>query len=129
MMCSDNHGNTLESLVEPCYSAAYRAWQDEDGSTAKRLFGCLAAMAPKDERGWMGLATVYERERKWHVAVGFYGVATVMAPGNPWCHLGKARCLMRMGREPQARRTFDLAESLSDDADFLDALERERGER
>ncbi len=36
---------------------------------------------------------------------------------------------MRMGREPQARRTFDLAESLSDDADFLDALERERGER
>jgi tetratricopeptide (TPR) repeat protein len=117
---------SMVSLVEQCYASAYRALEEDDLVAAHRLFGVMAAMAPRDERAWIGLAIIRERKEQWRAAAGLYGVATAFVPTSAWCHFGKGRCLSRMGRLPDAETSYGIAEALSDDPSLLGALERER---
>jgi hypothetical protein len=88
----------------------------------------MAAMAVRDERAWIGLAVVRERKEQWHAAAGLYGVATAFVPDSAWCHFGKARNLMRLGRVTEAEVSYANAESLSSDPHLLRALAEERGQ-
>ena len=118
---------SMETLVEYCYASAFRALEDGDTETAQRLFGVMAAMAPRDERAWIGLAMVREGKKQWRAAAGLYGVGTSFAPASAWCHVGKGRNLLRLGRLIEAEAAFEQAEQLSDDPELLSALAEGRG--
>ena len=71
---------SLSVLTEYCYGAAHRALSTEQLELAQRLFGVMAAMAPHDERAWIGLAMIREQASDWRAAAGLYGVGTAFAP-------------------------------------------------
>ena len=122
-----HNGQSIVPLLECCYASAYRALEGDDLQNAQRLFGVMAVMAMRDERAWIGLATIQERTGQWRAAAGLYGVATALIPTSAWSHFGKGRNLLQLGRTQEAELCFGKAEQLTDDPHLLRALAQERG--
>lgn len=118
--------SSLIDLIEYCYASAHAALEAEQNLFATRLFGVLAAIAPTDERGWIGLAVTRERAEDWHAAAGLYSVGAALVPRSAWCHFGAGRALLRQGKDAQAEAAFRLAEALADDRTLSEAIEQER---
>lgn len=122
-----SHVPSLEETRERLYAGAYEALAQGDLDYADKMFGMLAAVAPTDERPWIGLAVVKERRGQWRAAAGFYQVGTKLVPGSAWCHFGRGRALAREGMSTEAMNALDVAETLTDDALTLAAIAEERG--
>jgi tetratricopeptide (TPR) repeat protein len=114
------------ALSEQCYASAYQALEKGDDANAKRLFGLLAVMAPRDERPWIGLAVCSERKADWAMAGAMYAMGAALASGSAWASFGRGRALRRMGRRSEARRAFDTAEHATSEAALLSAIDEER---
>ena len=114
------------NLVEYCYASAYRALEEDQDQAAERLFGILAVMDPRDERGWIGMALLRERRENWRAAGAVYGIGSAFVPSSSWCHFGRGRSLLRQGRFAEAEMEFRVAESQSDDQNLLAAIEEEK---
>lgn len=114
------------AMAEQCYASAYRALESGDELNAKRLFGVLAILAPRDERPWIGLAVCNERQANWPMAAAMYRMGMTLASDSAWAHLGRARALKRMGKRAEARRALDHAEERARDSALLAAIEEER---
>jgi hypothetical protein len=119
-------GTSLSSLIERCYASAYRAFEDGKLADAQWLFGILALLAPRDARGFIGLALTRERQNDLHAAAGIYRVGLALGAERAPCWLGLARILRRLNRYADADRAFDQAEAATDDPQVLAAIERER---
>lgn len=126
LACPNHVPPSPAAVAERCYASAYQALAGGDLDNAMRLFGILALMSAKDERAWIGLATVCERRENWNVAAGLYGIAGAVAPRSAWCHFGRGRALDRIGERALALRELDLAEQATSDNALLDAIEEER---
>lgn len=114
------------TMSERCYASAYQALERGDNINAKRLFGLLAVMIPRDERPWIGLAVCSERKSDWAMAGAMYAMGAALANGSAWTHFGRGRALRRMGKRAEARRAFDRAENAATDANLLAAIDEER---
>jgi Flp pilus assembly protein TadD len=114
------------AMSEQCYASAYQALEKGDDLNAKRLFGMLAVMAPRDERPWIGLGVCSERKGDWPMAGAMYAMGTTFASGSAWASFGRGRALKRMGRRDEARRAFDAGESKTNDPALLSAIDEER---
>lgn len=119
-------GTSLSSLVERCYASAYRAFEDGKLADAQWMFGMLAMLAPRDARGWIGLALTRERQNDFHAAAGLYRVGLALGAEPAPCWLGLARILRRLHRYAEADRALDQAETATDDRQLLAVIERER---
>jgi Tfp pilus assembly protein PilF len=113
-------------MAEQTYASAYQALEAGDDAGARRLFGLLAILAPRDERPWIGLAVCSERQTNWAMAAAMYRVGASLANGSAWAHFGRGRALKRMGKREEARRWFDLAEAAASDASLVNAIDEER---
>jgi tetratricopeptide (TPR) repeat protein len=126
LACPNHVPPSPAAVAERCYASAYQALADGDLDNALGLFGILALLSAKDERAWIGLATVCERRENWDAAAGLYGVGSGFAPRSAWCHFGRGRALNRIGERALALRELDLAEQATSDVALLDAIEEER---
>jgi len=117
---------SLGILGDRCYASAHQALENGDLANAARLFALLAALAPRDARGWAGLAVTKERRGDWLAAAGVHRAGAAIAQEPAWCHFGLGRSLKRLGRHANATRAFDAAESATNDALLLRAIEQER---
>jgi predicted TPR repeat methyltransferase len=117
---------SLRFLGERCYASAHQALEDGDFRNAARLFALLAALAPRDVRGWAGLAVTKERTGDWRAAAGVHRAGAALAHEPAWCHFGLGRALKRLGRHAEAARAFDAAESATDDNALSCAIEQEK---
>lgn len=128
VLAKARHQASLQAMAEQCYASAYLALERGDDTSAKRLFGMLAVLAPRDERPWIGLAVCSERKADWPMAGAMYAMGASLAPGTPaWSLFGRARTLKRMGKRAEARLAFDHAEEVATDATLLAAIDEERG--
>jgi tetratricopeptide (TPR) repeat protein len=114
------------ATAEQCYASAHRALEMGDEINAKRLFGLLAVMTPRDERPWIGLAVCSERKADWPMAGAMYAMGAALASGSAWAHFGRGRALQRMGKRAEARRAFERAEDATRDPYLLAAIDEER---
>jgi Flp pilus assembly protein TadD len=117
---------SFRAMAEQCYASAHLALERGDDVNAKRLFGLLAILAPRDERPWIGLAVCSERSDDWPMAGAMYAVGASLANGSAWALFGRGRALKRMGKRAEARRAFDRAEESGSDALLLAAIDEER---
>jgi tetratricopeptide (TPR) repeat protein len=117
---------SLCAMSEELYASAYQALEKGDDDNAKRLFGVLAVMIPKDERPWIGLAVCSERKGEWSMAGAMYAMGSAFGGGSAWASFGRGRALKRMGNRREAERAFEVAESATSEATLLSAIEEER---
>lgn len=114
------------AVAEQCYASAYRALESGDDVNAKRLFGLLAIMTPREDRPWIGLAICSERKADWAMAGAMYAMGASLASESAWAEFGRARALKRMGKSAQAQCAFDRAEAMTTVPNLLTAIEEER---
>lgn len=126
LACPNHVPPSPRAVAERCYASAYAALAGGDLDDAMRLFGILALLSARDERAWIGLATVCERRENWDAAAALYGVGSGFVPASAWCHFGRGRALNRLGRTASALRSLDEAEQATSDRALLDAIEHER---
>ncbi|GMV17077.1 MAG: hypothetical protein AMXMBFR56_53010 [Polyangiaceae bacterium] len=117
---------SLSTIAERVYATAYEALDNDDLRTAERFFGLLLLLAPRDERAWIGLAVVRERKEDWAMAAARYLLGGALVPDSAWCHIGRGRALLQLGRGHEADEAFAEAESVTSDAALLRVIERER---
>lgn len=118
--------SNLRMAVERCYASGCQAMEQGDSDLAARLFGMMAVAAPRDERGWLGLAQLREHCGELSTAAGLLQLGAVLAAKPAHCHLKRAKVLRDAGRNQAADRSLDEAESADDDAEFGAAIEQER---
>ena len=120
------HRASADARAEQCYASAYQALASGQDSEARRFFGLLATMMPRDERPWVGLAVCHERRANWAMAAAMYGMGSVLARDSAWSHLGRGRALKRLGKRTAALRAFQSAETATTDPAVLLAIDEER---
>src|SRR5690606_19356581 len=96
-----NHALTTRAHVnataEQLYASGYAALTEGNAKTAQRHFGLMLAVAPFDQRPWLGLASSRERLGDHALAAGLYQLAAAVAPDPLLCLLGQARCHSKLG--------------------------------
>lgn len=114
-------------LAERCYASAYRALEAGELSNARRLFGLLTLLEPRQERSWIGLSVSQERSGRQHAAAALYTLGSRAVGGDSaWLALGRARCLRALGRQHDAEQAFAAAEAATNDPTVLSAIQEEQ---
>jgi thioredoxin-like negative regulator of GroEL len=121
------------STVEATYATAHWLLSRERIADAAKVFRVLLQIAPRDERGWLGLGECHERIHQVRVAAELYGAGSVIAGGTQSvsvrCLLARARTMAKLGRTGDIEWLLDLAErAAAEQADdqLLDIVARER---
>jgi tetratricopeptide (TPR) repeat protein len=114
-----------DARAEQCYATAYQALAGGQDTDARRLFGILATMMPRDERPWIGLAVCHERRANWTMAAAMYGMGSALARDSGWSYFGRGRALKRLGKRAAALQAFQAAEAVTTDPALLSAIEEE----
>ncbi len=123
--------DSKEATVEAIYAAGHFLLGRERAAEAAKVFRLLLRVAPRDERGWLGLGECHERAAQLHVAIELYGAGSVVtgqSGGSPVrCLLARARALSKLGRDVDAAlaAAHACAKDLEDD-DLIALVASER---
>jgi tetratricopeptide (TPR) repeat protein len=89
------------SMVEALYATGYELLAQERIANAASAFRTMLRIAPRDERGWLGVGDCHERAGQLRIAIELYGAGSVAAAenGHPSvrCLLARARLLFKLG--------------------------------
>jgi hypothetical protein len=123
-----------QSTLDAIYAAAHLLLENERSAEAAHVFRLLLRVAPRDERGWLGLGLCHERATQVRVAIELYGAGSVVALSRGGgksvrCFLARARVLADLGLDfDGALQAAEHAarEQCDDDLIALAAFERSR---
>jgi hypothetical protein len=97
------HDGSPPVTVEGVYAAGHFLLSSERIPEAAGAFRVMLKMAPRDERGWLGLGECHERASQLRVAMELYGVGSVASAGqgrvSVRCLLARARVLFKLGHD------------------------------
>jgi hypothetical protein len=116
------------TTVESIYATAHWLLARERAADAAKVFRVLLRVAPRDERGWLGLGECHERIDQLRIAAELYGAGSVIAGGvksvSVRCLLARARTLYKLGRSSEIEWILDTAEhaATAQDSEELVAL-------
>lgn len=100
--------------IEAVYATAHWLLARERTRDAAKVFRFMLQMAPRDERGWLGLGECHERIEQPRIAAELYGAGSVIAarPGrvSVRCLLARARTMAQLGRSSDVEWTLNTAE-------------------
>src|ERR1700730_1208133 len=100
--------------VEAVYATAHWLLARERAADAAKVFRVMLQIAPRDERGWLGLGECHERVDQLRIAAELYGAGSVIAGGtrsvSVRCLLARARMMSRLGRSAEIEWILDTAE-------------------
>jgi Flp pilus assembly protein TadD len=119
----------VQASAERLYASGYAALSDGNAAAAQRYFGLMLAVAPFDERPWIGLAASRERLGDHRVAAGLYQLAAAVSPNPALPLLGQARAYLALYRPRRAEALLDQAEASTDDPAMLSVIESMRRKR
>jgi hypothetical protein len=119
--------------IEAIYAAAHWLLTRERARDAAKVFRFLLQLAPRDERGWLGLGECHERIEQPRIAAELYGAGSVIAgrPGSVSvrCLIARARMMAKLGRNQDVQWTLDTAERAAveqGDAQLVELVVAER---
>ena len=120
-----------DAPIEAIYAAAHWLLSHDRVADAAGAFRILLRVAPRDERGWLGLGECHERISQPFIALELYGAGTVVAcdsrAASVRCLLARARLLSKMGRDAEgALDAADAAAEKVGDGDLIALVRRER---
>jgi hypothetical protein len=102
------------ATVEAIYATAHWLLARERPADAAKVFRVMLQVAPRDERGWLGLGECHERIDQVRIAAELYGAGSVIAGGarsvSVRCLLARARMMSRLGRCEEIEWILDTAE-------------------
>jgi hypothetical protein len=100
--------------IEAIYATAHWLLAREHARDAAKVFRFMLQLAPRDERGWLGLGECHERIDQPRVAAELYGAGSVIAapPGrvSVRCLIARARTMAKLGRSGDVEWTLNAAE-------------------
>jgi hypothetical protein len=106
---------TRSNVVEAIYAAAHWLLSRERPADAAKVFRVLLNLAPRDERGWLGLGECHELVDQLLIASELYGAGSVIAGGprsvSVRCLLARARVLSKLGRGEDVAWVLEAAEN------------------
>jgi hypothetical protein len=121
------------ATVEAIYATAHWLLARERAADAAKVFRVMLRVAPRDERGWLGLGECHERIDQLRIAAELYGAGSVIAGGvrsiSVRCLLARARTLVRLGRTADIEWLLDAAEQAAaeqDDDELIALVANER---
>src|ERR1700730_8453661 len=102
------------ATVEAIYATAHWLRARERAADSAKVFRVMLQIAPRDERGWLGLGECHERIDQLRIAAELYGAGSVIAGGgrsvSVRCLLARARMMSRLGRSAEIEWILDTAE-------------------
>jgi hypothetical protein len=102
------------ATVEAVYATGHWLLTRERAADAAKVFRVMLQIAPRDERGWLGLGECHERIDQFRIAAELYGAGSVIAGGarsvSVRCLLARARMMSRLGRCEEIEWILDTAE-------------------
>jgi predicted TPR repeat methyltransferase len=102
------------ATVEAIYATAHWLLARERAADSAKVFRVMLQIAPRDERGWLGLGECHERIGQLRIAAELYGAGSVIAAGarsvSVRCLLARARVMSRLGRSADIEWVLDTAE-------------------
>jgi hypothetical protein len=114
MSTTQGHPTPRFRAVEAVYATAHWLLARERARDAAKVFRFMLQMAPRDERGWLGLGECHERIEQPRIAAELYGAGSVIAarPGcvSVRCLLARARTMAKLGRANDVEWTLNAAE-------------------
>ena len=124
---------TRSRAVEAIYATAHWLLGRERARDAAKVFRFMLQIAPRDERGWLGLGECHERIEQPRIAAELYGAGSVIAarPGSVSvrCLLARARTMSKLGRNRDVEWTLDTAERAATDQGDSQLVELVAAER
>jgi thioredoxin-like negative regulator of GroEL len=121
------------SAVEAVYATAHWLLARERAADAAKVFRVMLQIAPRDERGWLGLGECHERIDQFRIAAELYGAGSVIAGGSNSvsvrCLLARARTMSKLDRTSDMESLLDMAEQTAareGDEDLVHLVARER---
>jgi thioredoxin-like negative regulator of GroEL len=128
-----HQGTSRPATIEAVYATAHWLLARERVADAAKVFRALLQIAPRDERGWLGLGDCHERIQQVRIAAELYGAGSVIAGGersvSVRCLLARARTMAKLGRTADIEWILDTAErAAAEQADehLIDLVARER---
>src|SRR4029077_18666198 len=100
--------------IEAIYATAHWLLAREHARDAAKVFRFMLQIAPRDERGWLGLGECHERIDQPRVAAELFAAGSVIAapPGrvSVRCLVARARTMAKLGRSGDVEWTLNTAE-------------------
>ncbi len=123
---------TRATTIEAVYATAHWLLARERAADAARVFRVMLGIAPRDERGWLGLGECHERIGQQRIAAELYGAGSVAAGGvhpvSVRCLVARARALAKLDRAADVETALDAAARAAQqqgDADLVALVESE----
>jgi hypothetical protein len=127
-----HRGSSRPSTVEAIYATAHWLLARDRAADAAKVFRVMLRVAPRDERGWLGLGECHERIDQLRIAAELYGAGSVIAGGRSIsvrCLLARARLLAKLGRSSDVEGILDTAEQAAaaqNDEELVGLVAKER---
>lgn len=119
----------MNNVAETLYATGFWLLDQQRPSDALHVFRTMLAVAPADERGWLGLGEAHERLEQLDKAVRLYSLGLVTCTTSARLWLASARIATKLGRDEQALLAFDRARELAEEHDeetFVMQIEAEK---
>lgn len=120
----DANARTIEAL----YAVGHRLISEDRPRDAIALFRTMLLVDPRDERGWLGLATCHEMQDELEKALALCELATSTCESPARITLARARIHLRLGARFEAREAYAEAARLaceSGDRELAELVARE----
>jgi hypothetical protein len=121
------------ATIEAIYATAHWLLGRDRPADAAKVFRVMLRLAPRDERGWLGLGQCHERIDQNLIAAELYGAGSVIAGGarslSVRCLVARARTMAQLGRSADVESMLDVAAQAAathDDSELAALVERER---
>jgi hypothetical protein len=102
------------AAVEAVHGTAHWLLARGRPADAAKVFRAMLRIAPRDERGWLGLGECHERTNQPRVAAELYGAGSVIAGGEKSvsvrCLVARARALSKLNGGVDVAHILDAAE-------------------
>ncbi len=95
--------------VDGLYACGHALLTDGRYADAACVFRALAAAAPEEERGWLGLGACHEAVGQHTVAIELYATAEKLVPSPVRTAIAHARALRVIGSDHIADGMLDVA--------------------
>lgn len=113
--------------IEALYATGHWLVSMGRASEAKDVFRTMLVVAPRDERGWLGLGHAHEALDEVVAAAKLYALARATLPESVKSHLAYGRVMRAEGHDDAADAALSIAVELASERDdLLHLVEHER---
>ncbi len=88
------------------YSLAYTLYQGNDFVQARSIFQQLASLKPFEQKYWLGLASCWQVEKRYHEALKGWAMAALLNERDPTPHFHATECYLALDDQKEGSKAF-----------------------